>query len=279
MSFHPAVEQWFRRVVRRADAATGAGLAADCARRVDAGVRAHRQRQDAGGLSVVPRPRDVLRRCRRKTRGAACSTSRRSRRWRWTSSATCARRLPASRAWPPRAATPRRADREHPHRRHAGARPREVPARARRHPDHDARVAVPAAHLARAARPAQRRDGDRRRDPRAGAHQARRASGACRSSGSSRSPAGRCSASACRRRSGRSTKSRGSWGECSVEADDDSDARSRRHDGDEAARRREAEASRAPRLAPRVSRLASAEARADSTTSSPRLVRLRPGVR
>ena len=43
-----------------------------------------------------------------------------------------------------------------------------------------------------------RRDGDHRRDPRDGHHQARRAPRRCRSSGSRRSPTGRRSASACR---------------------------------------------------------------------------------
>ena len=46
---------------------------------------------------------------------------------------------------------------------------------AARHPDHDARVALPAPHLARPRDPRRRRDRDRRRDPRPGRHQARRA--------------------------------------------------------------------------------------------------------
>ena len=47
-----------------------------------------------------------------------------------------------------------------------------------RHPDHHARVAVPAADVERARAPAVGRDGDHRRDPRAGLDQARRAPGA-----------------------------------------------------------------------------------------------------
>ena len=58
------------------------------------------------------------------------------------------------------------------------ARARALRARAGRHPDHDAGVALPAAHLERARRAAVGRHGHRRRDPRAGADQARRAPGA-----------------------------------------------------------------------------------------------------
>ena len=54
-------------------------------------------------------------------------------------------------------------------------RARALPARAGRHPDHDARVAVPAADVERARGAALGRHGHHRRDPRAGADQARRA--------------------------------------------------------------------------------------------------------
>ena len=55
-------------------------------------------------------------------RAAACSTCRRSRRWRSTSSATCARRSPASRRSPTAAAIAFvDAGDRHPHRRHAAA--------------------------------------------------------------------------------------------------------------------------------------------------------------
>ena len=57
--FHPAVREWFTRGVRRADAAAGARLAGDRARRLDADPRADRQRQDAGGVPLVPRSADV----------------------------------------------------------------------------------------------------------------------------------------------------------------------------------------------------------------------------
>ena len=65
-----------------------------------------------------------------------------------------------------------------PHRRHAGRRARAVSARAGRHPHHDARIAVSAAHVERARRAALGRDRHRRRDPRARPDQARRAPGA-----------------------------------------------------------------------------------------------------
>ena len=78
-------------------------------------------------------------------------------------------------------------------------------------PDHDARVALPDAHLARARVPRRRRGGDRRRDPRGGADQARRAPGAHASSGSRTWPAGRSSGSGCRPPSGRSRRSGASW--------------------------------------------------------------------
>ena len=64
------------------------------------------------------------------------------------------------------------------HRRHPGRRTRALPARSGRHPDHHARVAVPAPHLERPRAAALGRHGDRRRDPRARLDQARRPPGA-----------------------------------------------------------------------------------------------------
>src|SRR5437868_7139886 len=46
--------------VRKPNSTAGARLAGDRARRVDIDPRADRQRQDADGVSVVPRPADVL---------------------------------------------------------------------------------------------------------------------------------------------------------------------------------------------------------------------------
>ncbi len=105
----------------------------------------------------------------RRRPARAWSTCRRSRRSRTTSSATCARRSPASSALGAGGQITvdvRTGDT-------SAARAR-APAQAPRpDPDHDARVAVPGARgpVARAA--SRRRHGHRRRDPRAGADQAR----------------------------------------------------------------------------------------------------------
>ena len=178
------VREWFEPVVRGADAPAGARLAGDRARRVDADPRADRQRQNAHGVPLVPRSADVRAAARRRPALPRRSTSRRSRRWPSTSSGTCARRSPASPAWRRHAATPYRfAGDRHSHRRYAGGRARAFPARAGRHPDHDARIALPAADLERARGAARRRDDHHRRDPRAGADQARRAPRALASNG------------------------------------------------------------------------------------------------
>ncbi len=77
------------------------------------------------------------------------------------------------------AAAPRpalsRPDRGDPLRRHAAGGARADRPHPAGHPDHDARVALPAADLARARAARVARDGHRRRDPRHGRHQARRA--------------------------------------------------------------------------------------------------------
>ena len=113
------------------------------------------------------------------------------------------------RAEPARAARRARvvAARRRPHRRHAregAARAGQAPAG---HPDHDARVALPAAHLGGARDAARGRDAD----PRRGARRRRARSAArtwrSRSSGSSALAQARSSASASRRRSGRSRRS------------------------------------------------------------------------
>ena len=82
---------------RGGDGAAKARLAADCARRIDADPRADGQRQDADGVPVVAQPADVRAAAGRAASAAAFSISLRSRRWRSTSSATCARRWPAFR--------------------------------------------------------------------------------------------------------------------------------------------------------------------------------------
>ena len=171
-----------------ADAAADARLAGDRARRVDADPRADRQRQDADRVSLVPRSADVHARAAESAAAAACCTSRRSRRSPSTSSATCARRSPASRRSPTaRGDAVRRAGDRDPHRRHAAGRARAVPARAGRHPDHDAGVALPAADLERARRaPRRSTRSSSTRSTRSCRPSAARTS-RCRSSGSRRS--------------------------------------------------------------------------------------------
>ena len=139
-------------VVRAADGAAGAAAGRrsraastrSSSRRPAAARRWRRSSGASTALMFAPR-------ARRGASAAACSTSRRSRRSRSTSSATCARRSPASRSVAAaRGDAVRRAGDRRPHRRHAGGRARAVPARAGRHPDHDAGVALPAAHVERA---------------------------------------------------------------------------------------------------------------------------------
>ena len=164
------------RRVRGADSAANAGLAGDRARRFDAHPCAHRQRKDARRLSLLPRSTHVHAPNRRKPAAAECCTCRRSRHWRWTSSGTCARRSPVSRRSPGGAArnmSPRRSP-SGPGTRRERARP--FPARAGRHPDHDSRIAVSAVDVQRARGAAVHRHDHHRRDSRAGADQARRAS-------------------------------------------------------------------------------------------------------
>ncbi len=73
----------------------------------------------------------------------------------------------------------RRGDqRRDPHRRHSAEGAPGDAAHATGRADHDARVALPDAHVARARVPGRDGLGDRRRDPRCGPHQARRAPGA-----------------------------------------------------------------------------------------------------
>ena len=127
-------------------------------------LRAHRVGQDAGRVPVGPRPP------RRRpdagaTRTSGSSTSPRSRHSRTTSSATSAPRCAGS------------AGTSHPRSgsdgRHAAARARADAAHAARHPHHDARVALPPAHLAGARGPDAGRCRHRRRDPRRRGDEAR----------------------------------------------------------------------------------------------------------
>ena len=160
------------RLVCGADASAVAGMAGDRARRVDAHPGAHRQRQDADGVPLVHQPADVR---ADATRGgalpralhlAAESSCCRHR----AQLACAARRHRESRGRARRPAPGARGG--HPHRGHAGCRARTLPARSRRHPDYDAGVALPAAHVQRARGAPLRGHRHRGRDPRARPHQA-----------------------------------------------------------------------------------------------------------
>ena len=63
-----------------------------------------RQREDAGGVPLGHRPGDVLAAAGARRAAAACSTSRRSRRSRWTSSGTSASPIAGIATWPRSAA-------------------------------------------------------------------------------------------------------------------------------------------------------------------------------
>ena len=191
--FTPATREWFERAFRGADAGTGSRLAGDRLRRAHADPGADRLGEDARRLPVRDRPAE---------RGARRGTP-------------AALRLAAEgaelrrRAQPARAAgrPPVGADRRRSHRRHAAEGAGGDAAQAARHPDHHARVAVPAAHLA-GPRHARRRP---YADPRRGAcrrrHQTGRAPRALGRAARSAASASPSSASGCPRRSARSRRS------------------------------------------------------------------------
>ena len=210
--FHPAVRDWFAASFDDADAAAGARLAGDRARRVDADPRADRQRQDADGVPLVPRSADVRAAARRRAQRcrvlyvsplkALAVDVERNLRAPLAGIAHVARRA-------------RRRVPSCPRSRSAPAtRPPAERARFQREPA-DILITTPESLyllLTSNAREAlrSRRHGHHRRDPRARADQARRAPGAVARAAGRRSAGSRRSASACRRRSGRSTRWRGS---------------------------------------------------------------------
>ena len=167
-SFSPAVRDWFLGAFEQPDAGAGAGLAGDRHGRARAHLGAHRLGQDAGRVPVgarPPRPRDPL------PEGAAAAHPPGLR-------LAAEGALLRHRAQPARAAAgDRRAMSAWPIRTGdtSAARAGGDGAQAARHPDHDARVAVPDPHLAGARDAHRRRGGDRRRDPRGRLDQARRA--------------------------------------------------------------------------------------------------------
>ena len=95
--FHPAVREWFEAVFRRPRARSRMGWPAIARGESTLILAPTGTRQNSGGVFVVHRPADVQRPCRRTRSAAASSTFRRSKRWRWTWSATCARRWWVSR--------------------------------------------------------------------------------------------------------------------------------------------------------------------------------------
>ena len=153
-AFHPLIPALVSRFVRRADAGSEPRLAPDRRRRIDLAAGAHRLGQDARRVSGGARSADVSARA-------------------WTARAAAgALRFAAQGARRRHREEPARADRRHcgagrlragcAHSvprgrgalgRHAGARERARFQRsAERHSDHDARVAVPVAHVERARR-------------------------------------------------------------------------------------------------------------------------------
>ena len=151
------VRDWFEPRLRGADAGPGAGLAGHRDRRARPHLGAHRLGQDARRLPVGPRPP-------RRRPDAGATTARRLV---YVSplkalSYDIERNLRA----PLRGIGADRHRRD-PHRRHAAARARADAPHAAGHPHHDARVAVPHAHLAgaRDADAASRRSSSTRSTP------------------------------------------------------------------------------------------------------------------
>ena len=219
--FHPPVRDWFRGSFAAPTPAqkkgwppiSPGGRRCCCADRL--GQDARRVPGGDRRLMFAPEP-PKKERCRVALRLAAEGARGRRR----AQPARAARGHRGGRRTRGRTASPAR--RRRPHRRHPAAERARIAPHAARHPHHDARVALSAAHIA-GAREMLRdgRDGDRRRDPRRSSPTKRGAHlflslerlEALRPSATSR----RCSASACRRRSGRSTRSRG----CSAAAEAD----------------------------------------------------------
>ena len=206
-------------------------------RRARAHLGAHRLGQDAGRLPVGARPA--------RGQPAALRGEADAARLRLAAQGAVLRH----RAQPPGSAEGhrRRHRRRHPHRRHAPARARGHATQAARRAHHDARVAVPHPHLAGARDAHRRRVGDRRRDPRRGPDQARRAprahARAPRGAGRARGPAHRPQRHAVSARGGRALPRRAAAHvhdrrHRSAQAARPEDPRARRVDGRARQRRR-----------------------------------------
>ena len=172
--------------------------------------RARRSRRSCGPSTSSPPPEPP----RRRRRAPGCSTSRRSRRWPSTSSATSARPLTGITRVAERLGLPApqisvgvRSGDTPP------ARSARADHQAARHPHHHARVAVPDADVGGPRDPRRGAHGDRRRGARRRGHQARRPPGAV--AGAARRSCWRRphSASGCRRPSGPPRRSPGSSAE------------------------------------------------------------------
>ena len=205
----PHARRWFARRFGAPTPAQGAGWPRS-PRRARCSSPRHRLGQDARRVPAVPRP--LVRRSRRPQPAARiCSTSRHSRRSPTTSSATCARHSPGSARRPrpracelPGSASPC-----------APATPRPTSAAAccaRRPTSSSPRPSSLYLLLTSRSREilAQRRDGDRRRGPRRGRHEARRPPGALARAPRRPLPARPAAHRASRRRSDRSRRSRAS---------------------------------------------------------------------
>jgi hypothetical protein len=151
-------------------------VAGHCARRLDAPSRADRKRQNARGLSLVPRSPDVLARAANTppVPRALCLAAQGAGRGRRTQPAGAARGDRTNRR--PGRRPVHHSVRLDSHRRYARKRTREIPAGAIRHPHHDARIALPPPDVERTRGADDDSHGDRGRDSRARADQARRAS-------------------------------------------------------------------------------------------------------
>ena len=185
--FGPATREWFAAAFAAPTAAQAGAWAGDQRRAARPGGRADRLRQDPGGVLCgrsTGWPPPAAGRARHRCRVLYVSPLKalavdveRNLRAPLTGIRQAAARLGAAAA----GHQGRHAHRRHPGRRAAGVRPHPA-----RHPDHHARVAVPAAHLAGPGVAARRRDGDRRRGARGGRAPSAAPTSRCRSSGSTR---------------------------------------------------------------------------------------------
>ena len=161
--FSPATRAWFERTFEGPTPPQVQGWPAIAVGRARADPGADRLGQDAHRVPLRDRQAD-----RHARRGAA-----RPLRLAAEGAELRHRAEPARPARRARVEAPRRGA----HRRHAAEGAPRAPQGAARHPDHDARVALPDAHLAGTRDAARRRDADPRRGARRRRHEARRAHG------------------------------------------------------------------------------------------------------